>query len=318
MKNHEVRTHKSAEDFPYEEHLAYKVAEVAADPVEVPAETTDMIINRIIDNAAVGTASVARGPVTSARVMAQAHPVTKGGSTVFGVDGTYSAEWAALANGTAVRELDYHDTFLAAEYSHPGDNIPPLLATAQHKGLSGRDLIRGIATGYEIQVNLVKGMCLHEHKIDVPDDDTLARPEFMQSRKVLELQRELEVHKRTAELNALDLQRAQEQLHHMSQEWEVRRLQGASSRQELETLRLRAEQAERQLIEATEAHDQRTSQLENDYLTAVQFVRNTENMLRRLKDEHNKLRHDNAELRVLAAGQSPHAPLSSTRTFRSP
>ncbi|MDU4729518.1 2-methylcitrate dehydratase PrpD [Corynebacterium kefirresidentii] len=166
MKNHEVRTHKSAEDFPYEEHLAYKVAEVAADPVEVPAETTDMIINRIIDNAAVGMASVARGPVTSARVMAQAHPVTKGGSTVFGVDGTYSAEWAALANGTAVRELDYHDTFLAAEYSHPGDNIPPLLATAQHKGLSGRDLIRGIATGYEIQVNLVKGMCLHEHKID--------------------------------------------------------------------------------------------------------------------------------------------------------
>lgn len=159
---------------------------------------------------------------------------------------------------------------------------------------------------------------LHEHRIDVPDDDTLARPEFMQSRKVLELQRELEVHKRTAELNALDLQRAQEQLHHMSQEWEVRRLQGASSRQELETLRLRAEQAERQLIEATEAHDQRTSQLENDYLTAVQFVRNTENMLRRLKDEHNKLRHDNAELRVLAAGQSPHAPLSSTRTFRSP
>jgi len=166
VKNHEVRTHKSAEDFPYEEHLAYKVAEVAADPVEVPAETTDMIINRIIDNAAVAMASVARGPVTSARVMAQAHPVSTGGSTVFGVDGTYSAEWAALANGTAVRELDYHDTFLAAEYSHPGDNIPPLLATAQHKGLNGRDLIRGIATGYEIQVNLVKGMCLHEHKID--------------------------------------------------------------------------------------------------------------------------------------------------------
>ena len=166
MKKHEVRTHKSAEEFPYEEHLAYKVAEVAADPVEVPAETTDMIINRIIDNAAVAMASVARGPVTSARVMAQAHPVSTGGSTVFGVDGTYSAEWAALANGTAVRELDYHDTFLAAEYSHPGDNIPPLLAAAQHKGLSGRDLIRGIATGYEIQVNLVKGMCLHEHKID--------------------------------------------------------------------------------------------------------------------------------------------------------
>src|SRR5699024_7534831 len=54
----------------------------------------------------------------------------------------------------------------AAEYSHPGDNIPPILAVAQHKGIDGKDLINGVATGYEIQVDLVKGMCLHEHKID--------------------------------------------------------------------------------------------------------------------------------------------------------
>ena len=50
MINHEVRTHKSAEDFPIEEHLAYKIAKVAADPVEVPEDTREMIINRIIDN----------------------------------------------------------------------------------------------------------------------------------------------------------------------------------------------------------------------------------------------------------------------------
>jgi 2-methylcitrate dehydratase len=37
---------------------------------------------------------------------------------------------------------------------------------AQHIGSSGADLIRGIATGYEIQVNLVKAICLHKHKID--------------------------------------------------------------------------------------------------------------------------------------------------------
>ncbi|WP_092151752.1 hypothetical protein [Corynebacterium mycetoides] len=49
MINHEVRTHRSAEEFPIEEHLAYKVAKVAADPVEVPEDTKDMIINRIID-----------------------------------------------------------------------------------------------------------------------------------------------------------------------------------------------------------------------------------------------------------------------------
>ncbi|WP_412073670.1 MmgE/PrpD family protein [Tritonibacter mobilis] len=167
MKTHEVRTYKSAEDLPRENQLAWKIAEVAADPVAVDADVTDMIINRVIDNAAVAAASVARRPVASARAQALSHPMSPG-ATVFGVDSAQcvSPEWAAYANGTAVRELDFHDTFLAADYSHPGDNIPPILAVAQHCGLSGADLIRGLATGYEIQVNLVKGICLHEHKID--------------------------------------------------------------------------------------------------------------------------------------------------------
>src|SRR5690606_2489036 len=47
-----------------------------------------------------------------------------------------------------------------------GDNIPPILAVAQQCGCSGEALLRGIATGYEIQINLVKAICLHKHKID--------------------------------------------------------------------------------------------------------------------------------------------------------
>jgi 2-methylcitrate dehydratase len=99
--------------------------------------------------------------------MAAAH-ARKGGATLFGApaDQTVCAEWAAWANGTAVRELDFHDTFLAADYSHPGDNIPPVLGVAQQCAKDGRALVRSIATGYEIQVNLVKAICLHEHKID--------------------------------------------------------------------------------------------------------------------------------------------------------
>lgn len=164
MLTHSVRTRRSADDFPRNEHLAWKVAEVAADPVAVPDDTAAMVVNRIIDDAAVSAASALRRPVTVARAQALAHP--GGGATVFGVDGTYSPEWAAWANGVAVRELDFHDTFLAAEYSHPGDNIPPLVAVAQQLGVTGTDLIRGIATGYEIQIDLVRGICLHEHKID--------------------------------------------------------------------------------------------------------------------------------------------------------
>ncbi|WP_410598591.1 MmgE/PrpD family protein [Amycolatopsis sp. lyj-90] len=165
MIDHTVRTYRSAESLPREEQLAWKLASVATDDVPVTPEVAAMVINRVIDNAAVAAASLARRPVRSARDQALAHP-GKPGAAVFGVASRYSPEWAAWANGVAVRELDYHDTFLAADYSHPGDNIPPILAVAQHTGRTGADLLRGIAAGYELQVNLVRGICLHEHKID--------------------------------------------------------------------------------------------------------------------------------------------------------
>jgi len=173
VKIHAVRAHKSTEALPREEQLAWRLAEVAVDPVEVDDEVVEMVVNRVIDNAAVAVASYRRDAPTSARAQALAHPTSTGGTgaTVLGepVATRTSPEWAAWANGVAVRELDYHDTFLAAEYSHPGDNIPAILAVAQHlaaRGLTGRELIRGIATGYEIQVDLVKGISLHKHKID--------------------------------------------------------------------------------------------------------------------------------------------------------
>jgi len=167
MIEHRVRTHASVEGLPREGQLAWKIAEVAADPVAVDTEVAEMIGNRVIDNAAVAAASLRRGPVASARAQALAHPYGPG-AAVFGAgpEVRSSPEWAAWANGVAVRELDFHDTFLAADYSHPGDNIPPVLAVAQHRGLDGRALVRGIATGYEVQIDLVRGICLHEHKID--------------------------------------------------------------------------------------------------------------------------------------------------------
>jgi 2-methylcitrate dehydratase len=165
VKLHPVRPHQSSENLPREHQLAWKIAQVATDPVAVTDDVAEMIVNRVIDNAAVAAASLTRAPVVAARAQAHDHPYSPG-ATVFGFGGRYSPEWAAWANGVAVRELDYHDTFLAAEYSHPGDNIPPILAVAQHAGKSGSDLIRGIATGYEIQVDLVKAISLHAHKID--------------------------------------------------------------------------------------------------------------------------------------------------------
>lgn len=164
---HEVRTHPESARLPREQQLAWKLAELAADASRIDDDVAAMVINRVIDNAAVASAALNRGPVVTAREQARGHVRTPG-ATVFGLPHAFpvSAEWAAWANGVAVRELDFHDTFLAADYSHPGDNIPPVLAVAQALGLGGADLLRGVVAAYEVHVNLVKAICLHAHKID--------------------------------------------------------------------------------------------------------------------------------------------------------
>ncbi len=167
MKRHPVRVHLSKEKIERKNQLAWKIAEIASDSPTINSNVLDMVINRIIDNASVAIASINRSPVAAARAMAIAHP-RQNGATVFGmpINQNFDCEWAAWANGTAVRELDFHDTFLAADYSHPGDNIPPILAVAQQMNKTGKELLRGIVAGYEVHVNLVKAICLHEFKKD--------------------------------------------------------------------------------------------------------------------------------------------------------
>ncbi len=167
MLIHKVKVYPSKINLPKKRQLAWKIAEIASDNAKLNKDAIEMVINRIIDNASVAIASLNRKPVISSREMALKHS-RKRGATLFGVNSKFKfdCEWAAWSNGTAVRELDFHDTFLAADYSHPGDNIPPLISVAQQNNKNGLDLLRGIITAYEVQVNLVKGICLHKHKID--------------------------------------------------------------------------------------------------------------------------------------------------------
>ncbi len=174
MKTHIVKAEKKSGSLKKEDQLAWKIAQLAAKTKDsdLPRETVEMIKNRIIDNAAIALAAANEYPVTVARAKALA---TRGigKATVYGLpqNETCAPREAAFANAVAVRFRDQDDTYLAAEYSHPDDNISPLLSVAQHLGVAGRDLIRGIAVAYEVQVALVgtgkgTGICLHKHKVD--------------------------------------------------------------------------------------------------------------------------------------------------------
>jgi len=167
MQEQVVRVHASSSLLPREQELAWQLAMLASDAVPVDAAVSVMVENRVIDNAAVAIAALNRRPVVNARAQALAHP-RAGGATLVGdaARRPVHAEWASWANSVAVRELDFHDTFLAAEYAHPADSIPPLIAVAQQLECDGAALVRGILTAYEIHISLAKAISLHEHKID--------------------------------------------------------------------------------------------------------------------------------------------------------
>ena len=171
MIDYEVRSYRSDEALAASDQLAWRLAEFAADPTPIDADVLDMVVNRVIDDAAVAVASLSRGAVAAARDQATRHPY-RPGATVFGLapGERFSPEWAAWANAVAVRELDFHDTFLGAEYAHPGDAIAPIVAVAQHvageRMIGGHDVARAIATAYEVQIDLSRAISLHQHQID--------------------------------------------------------------------------------------------------------------------------------------------------------
>jgi 2-methylcitrate dehydratase len=169
MEVHRVRVHPAAARLPREAQLAWKLAAFAvrAPALGVDPDVAEMVACRVVDNAAVALAAIDRRPVAVARAMALGHPRADG-ATLIGLPAatTVAAEWAAWANGTAVRELDFHDTFLAADYAHPADSIPPLIAVAQQKGVAGASLLAAIAVAYEVHTCLVRAISLHAHKKD--------------------------------------------------------------------------------------------------------------------------------------------------------
>lgn len=174
MKIHTVKAEAKSGDLKKENQLAWKLAEIAvkAKDVLLDPESIEMVKCRFIDNAAISIGAINQQAVVVARDKAMSSEGT-GKATIygFGPSRSFDPSRAAFTNAVSVRFLDQDDTYLAAEYSHPDDNISPILAVAQNLGIGGDDLVRGIIVAYEIHVALVgtgngTGICLHKHKVD--------------------------------------------------------------------------------------------------------------------------------------------------------
>lgn len=166
MREHSVRPQRSGERLPREGQLAWKIAEMAAGPADLDPKAAEMAAMRIVDSWAVALAALNRPSVISARGAALAHP-GRLGATVIGLGADrFDPYWAGYANATAVRELDFNDSFFAVDSSHPSDTIATVASVAEARGLPGEALLKGIVTAYEVQVDLAKGIALNRHRID--------------------------------------------------------------------------------------------------------------------------------------------------------
>src|SRR5271163_4568466 len=82
--------------------------------------------------------------------------VMTGGARVPGTSYELEPVQAAFNIGAMVRWLDFNDTWLAAEWGHPSDNLGAVLAVADYLSRSGkrvvvRDILEGLIKAHEIQ-----------------------------------------------------------------------------------------------------------------------------------------------------------------------
>jgi len=128
---------------------------------DLPADVVESIKSRVLDT--LGIAVAASTLDTSHAV--QQYARDNGGTaqaTALGVDQQVPASRAAFVNGVLAHSLDYDDTHLPSVLHPSASVVPAVLAYAQAKNLSGRDVIRAIAIGLEVCIRL--GMAGYDRK----------------------------------------------------------------------------------------------------------------------------------------------------------
>jgi 2-methylcitrate dehydratase PrpD len=141
--------------------IAQDVATFAAatTPSALPAAARATVVRLIYDVAGLCVAARKTDYVAAARASA----ASSGAVTAIGHDGGFGPYDAALINGTAAHGEDYDDTFEGGPVHAGAVVVPAVLAVAEHRGLSGDAVVKGIAAGVEImcRMSLVAPQATH-------------------------------------------------------------------------------------------------------------------------------------------------------------
>jgi 2-methylcitrate dehydratase len=133
---------------------------------DLDAATIERVKAHVIDTLGCALAAFDEPPVRICREVALASGGE--GATVIGAARRTSPEFAAFANGAALRYYDLNDSYVGGLTGHPSDNIAPCLAVAEAEQASAHDLITAIALAYEINCRLIDAFDITTRGWDTP------------------------------------------------------------------------------------------------------------------------------------------------------
>lgn len=115
------------------------------------AQSRDALIARVLD--ALGCAIAAAGEADVHAIAAAFPTAEKGGATGL-LNGAREAGDAAFLNGMMIRRHDWNDSYVGVNGGHPSDLIPAALAAGEDRGKSGDAILRAIAAGQHVMLDM--------------------------------------------------------------------------------------------------------------------------------------------------------------------
>ncbi len=121
---------------------------------EFSQSAIDRVVRHTVDAVGCGAGGFASAPARAARevIRGSAGPFV---ASVYGEDEPVLVDFAAFANATANRYLDFNDFGVSG---HPSDMIPALLAMTEATGAPGRDAVVAIYLAYELATRLAEAV----------------------------------------------------------------------------------------------------------------------------------------------------------------
>jgi len=156
---------------PEPDELLVELAEYALAPHAFGAAT--LATARLVLADSLGCAALASTHAACARLLGPVVPgtVVPNGARVPATTYELDPVKAAFDTGALIRWLDFNDTWLAAEWGHPSDNLGAILALGDHLARSGaelrvRDVLDAAVVAHEIQGVLALGNAFNRVGLD--------------------------------------------------------------------------------------------------------------------------------------------------------